>query len=521
MLLAFARRLHVSAGRRTRTALEKAAGVLGRPRAFLRAAMTRAAADKEAARTRGSFAVGDAVLARGQPGTLMGIAADGSCTIEFKAGSAYEEVTYASMRGRPRSAPAPGAAGPILPSRVNTAGSAQLQHPPLTLEPDARAATSRCTSSATEVLIYEHYLEKLARSPHQRDSMTRRVARHVWDKEQALILTETYDNLYASFNEKYPGIIGRSKFIDLKPWFIKRAYRETCLCRSCENLSLYTAMLHDVSAELRPLLDAALLAAEMSGEVAAAEPPSAEVAATAPAATAATAAAAAAATTATTATATAATADDDDDDDNNDEDADDDADATAEAAADAAATVAEDEADAHAEATGLRELQALLNLCASPHKSALLNQLVCGGIVAAAKPGCRDGECRSCGMASIWSRGMRPKVIDKDGRFRADAPAVWKTVLGWERYKAPPKTTAAPTDEGGGHQHSEHGGKESMRQPRSGSIVAALDEFENFVAKKAVQHRARQISTAEAARWCAKLPHPSCPIPVPSPLTPY
>jgi hypothetical protein len=104
-------------------------------------------------------------------------------------------------------------------------------------------------------------------------------------------------------------------------------------------------------------------------------------------------------------------------------------------------------------------------------------------------------------MAALWSRGMRPKVIDKDGRFRVNAPAVWKTLLGWERYKSPPKSSsAAPTDEG--HQHSEHGGKESMRQPRSGSIVAALDEFEISVAKKAVQHRARQISTAEAARWC-------------------
>ena len=71
-------------------------------------------------------------------------------------------------------------------------------------------------------------------------------------------------------HSRYPGTIGRSKFIELKPWFIKKAYRETCLCRSCENLSLYMAMLRDVSAELRPLLDAALLAAETSGEAAAA-----------------------------------------------------------------------------------------------------------------------------------------------------------------------------------------------------------------------------------------------------------
>eukprot|EP00966_Prymnesium_polylepis_P117363 2712355-Prymnesium_polylepis.2 len=105
------------------------------------------------------------------------------------------------MRGTPRAAPKPGAAGPVRPARPNTTGSARLQHLPLTLEPEARKVSSQATSSRTETLIYEHYLEKLARSPHQRDAMSRRVARHVWGKEQALILTETYDNLYASFNE--------------------------------------------------------------------------------------------------------------------------------------------------------------------------------------------------------------------------------------------------------------------------------------------------------------------------------
>ena len=280
----------------------------------------------------------------------------------------------------------------------------------------------------------------------------------------AALATHRYDHLYASFNEKYPGVIGRSKFIELKPWFVKKAYRETCLCRSCENLMLYTHMLRDVSAELRPLLDATLLAAETSGEAATAMPANAGGDAAAG--------------------------------------------ESATAAADAAADAAEAEAEARAEASGVRELDALLQLCSSPHKSALLNQLVCGGSVAKARSECRDGNCDSCGMAAVWSRGMRPKVIDKHGHFRADAPPVWKTILGWERYKAPPKSSsAAPTDEG--HQHSEHGGKEAMRQPRSGSIVAALDEFENSVAKKAVQHRARQISTADAARRSAPLVAPT------------
>jgi hypothetical protein len=167
LLLAFARRLRVSAGRRTRTALEKAAGVLGRPRAFLQAAMTRATTD-EAALKRGAFAVGDAVLAHGQPGTLVGVHGDGSCTVEFKVGEAYEQVTYKSMRGTPTAAPEPGAAGPVRPARPSIAGSARLQHPPLTLEPEVRklrrdagwacvkgwggcrcAGAARCTVAAT------------------------------------------------------------------------------------------------------------------------------------------------------------------------------------------------------------------------------------------------------------------------------------------------------------------------------------------------------------------------------------
>ena len=174
-----------------------------------------------------------------------------------------------------------------------------------------------------------------------------------------------------------------------------------------------------VSAELKPLLDAALLAAETSGEAAAAERANAG--------------------------GIAAGGDCGDGDDAEL--------AAADAAADAAAAKAEAEAEARAEASGVRELDALLKLCSSPHKAALLNQLVCGGSVAKARPACRDGECDKCGMAALWSRGMRPKVIDKDGRFRVNAPAVWKTLLGWERYKSPPKSSsAAPTDEG--HQHS-------------------------------------------------------------------
>ena len=34
---------------------------------------------------------------------------------------------------------------------------------------------------------------------------------------------------YESFNEAYPDRIGRTKFIEMRPWFIKKAYRDSYL----------------------------------------------------------------------------------------------------------------------------------------------------------------------------------------------------------------------------------------------------------------------------------------------------
>jgi len=71
----------------------------------------------------------------------------------------------------------------------------RLRRPPLSLAPPDRRASSNQVDIETEALVLRHYLEKLARSPHQRDLMRRRVAPHVWEHESALILTDTYDNL--------------------------------------------------------------------------------------------------------------------------------------------------------------------------------------------------------------------------------------------------------------------------------------------------------------------------------------
>ena len=121
---------------------------------------------------------------------------------------------------------------------------------PPSLDPAAREERSDAVDAELKALIFAHYLEKLARSPHQRDRMRRFVSRHVWEEEQALILSETYDALcarpthplprptphsrapcpccrYDSFEAAHPDTIGRTKFIELRPWCIKK---ETCWC---------------------------------------------------------------------------------------------------------------------------------------------------------------------------------------------------------------------------------------------------------------------------------------------------
>jgi len=220
-----AARLRVRRGRRARTQQQQDADELGRPFAFLQATIRRAAFDAAVEAAKQPFREGDAVLAgvNGQPGTLMSISGSG-CTVEFRIGEVYEQITYAEMD-----------------RKAGGKGNARLTHPPPSLAPDPRAARSDGITPETIALVRAHVEAVCARSPHQRDAVCRRLAAHLKQEAQALILTETRDELFESFEEKHPGKIKRAKFYEVLPWELKEAYRETCLCASCENLKLYLA----------------------------------------------------------------------------------------------------------------------------------------------------------------------------------------------------------------------------------------------------------------------------------------
>jgi hypothetical protein len=95
--------------------------------------------------------------------------------------------------------------------------NARLQRPPPSLKPSPRSAHPGITPEVIAA-VRAHVEERCARSPHQRDAMCKRIATHLKMEEQALILTETRDELFEGFKTKHPTIkIGRTKFYEVRP----------------------------------------------------------------------------------------------------------------------------------------------------------------------------------------------------------------------------------------------------------------------------------------------------------------
>jgi hypothetical protein len=117
-------RLKVRRDRRARTKKQEDAGEQGRPFAFHQATIRRVAFDAAVQEAKEPLCVGDAVLAKGQLGTLKAI--DGSaCTIEFRAGEVSAQISYREMDGRARGK-----------------GNARVQRPVPSLAPGSRETRS-------------------------------------------------------------------------------------------------------------------------------------------------------------------------------------------------------------------------------------------------------------------------------------------------------------------------------------------------------------------------------------------
>ena len=77
--------------------------------------------------------------------------------------------------------------------------------------------------------------------------MRRRLGVQLYETAQALFVYAKYASLYKLFVARYPGNpISFSLFKSLRPWYVRRAKQETCLCKHCENFKAYMEVLNSL-----------------------------------------------------------------------------------------------------------------------------------------------------------------------------------------------------------------------------------------------------------------------------------
>lgn len=296
---------------------------------------------------------GETVLCQGQIAQLVTLEASGKCSVLFQSaeGGLTQHVDYEWYGHR------------------KGVRSARLQRPPPLLQALPRQVRKDVVSAEVKGQVQEVYEISCPVSPHQRDSMKRRIGPHLYQEAHALIRMQTFDELYAVFKQMNPNAkLSKSKFKRLAPWNLKKAHRETCLCRCCELFKLYLSALNDVGKLLKPLVVQQAGGDELEEET--------------------------------------------------------------EGQSDAEERES-GSSDTGNRAAASTSLERLIRMCSLEHKSALADHLVCGGCVVTAKPACVKGDCIQCGFKAFW-QPVRQTLVDKNGRLLSNTTAEWQCTVRYE-----------------------------------------------------------------------------------------
>ena len=390
MIAKVASRLRVEPGSRyVKTTGEK------RPYAFDNA-ITRRTQYDEAAAQSGPLQPGQAAISRGQACTVLEIDYEAdTCKLGFSTGGVEIERDYTCIyKGKDAAGKGP------FPK-----GSARLRRAPPSVRPKPREERRDAKAEAARPHVEKLFDDEGARSPAQRDQVRRRVGRGLYQTAQALIVYAKYAALYSLYLTRYTANhISFSLFKKLRPWYVRRAKQESCLCKPCENFKGYQTVLHSLPKLFEPLLE---------------PPPSAD----------------------------ADAAGDDDD---------------------------EAEADSW---VGKAALLKLLDFCKLQRKSDMVKAVLCtGAFDGAGRAACINGTCPLCGFATLWSKGLRRHVVDKDGNVLASAPKEFESEVKWMRIRSSKVGTPGEA-------------KQTNYEAKTGTLVQFLDEFERDVMRKYPHHR--------------------------------
>lgn len=243
----------------------------------------------------------------------------------------------------------------------------------------------------------------------------------------------TLDELYQAFKEKNPNdTLSFAQFKMLKPWNIKKAYRETCLCRSCESFALYREALQKVAKFLKPLCT---LTEQQEDEEANMENEEMLL--------------------------SGRSFDSKDDD------------------------ATQPKSSVGPPTAGFNHIIARLQqFCCVAHKSQMADAMVCGGKLECAKPDCVAGTCTDCGFKKCWAP-VRAELVDSSGQLQDGASQLWQSSIRYEVLRS----SSSPAD---GSTLSD---KEDLRERKEASIIEFLDEFKRishaFPAHRQLVHAAK------------------------------
>lgn len=368
-----------------------------RPYVFDQAIERRTQFDEAAASHSKPLKPGDAATSRGRPCVVLEIDEEADkCTLSLSSGGMQAIREYNCIY---KGTNAPGKT-PFPP------GSARLRRAPPTLQPPPRE--TRCDEKAevTRAKVEELFNAEGARSPSQHDIMRRQLSYGIYETAQALIVFARYSALYNLFCSRYPAFqISFSTFKRLRPWYVKRAKEESCLCKHCDNFKQQQVTLHSLAVILQALVDV---------------PPTVD----------------------------AEDAPDDDED---------------------ASDVSRWE--------GKSALRRLLHFCSLNSKSDMVRFMLCNGAFdGAGKDACINGTCSLCGFGTLWSKGLRPHIVDNNGDLKSSLPVEFQTIVKWIRIQSCKHTTPGEASE-------------TRYDERHGTVVQFLDEFERETIRKFAHHR--------------------------------
>ena len=183
----------------------------------------------------GPLKSGDAATSRGRPCTVVEINYEAdTCKLAFEVAGVRLMREFSCIYK--------GSSAASFPK-----GSARLLRAPPSLRPQGREIRKDEKAEKARAKVDDLFDTEGARSPAMCDQVRRRVGPGLYQKAQALFIYSTYASLYTLFLAKYPAVnIGFSLFKSLRPWYVRRAKQEGCLCKHCENFKCYQETLHSL-----------------------------------------------------------------------------------------------------------------------------------------------------------------------------------------------------------------------------------------------------------------------------------